>query len=151
MVELVNPQTGELHLVGIVKKPRHKLPFVCLFQEELLTVVKTAGRDLSGGEWLVLCLVMATIPFGNVTEQYVTEMAEQLGNDRSTTSRALAVLQAHQLIHRTPGKGRRPAKVMLDPRLAFRGNVRERCKAMNSEWPWPEQRPRPIKSDPAGA
>jgi MarR family len=148
MVELVNPQTGELHLIGIVRKPRFKVPFVLLFQKELLTVLKTVGRDLSGVQWSVLLLIMATTPFGNVSEKYVTELAAELDHPRSVVSKAITVLVGRQLITRTAGEGSRPAKLMLDPHLAFRGNVRERSEIIGTAWPWPA---RPEVEDPEAA
>lgn len=131
MPELADTQTGEVHYVGIIKRPRHTKPFTLVFQDALLELLKGPARQLSGLELKVLLHLVAVADYGNTIDRYNWEMARDLGAGPASISRALTSLASVGLIRRETTSGGRPNRIHLSPEVAFRGNVKQRASALD--------------------
>lgn len=130
-VEAQEGQEGqEVKYVAVVRPRTHKEGFTMLFQQGLLDLVCNPETRLSSTEWRLLAYLCGTMEYENQTEQYVSEMAQALGQDRSTVSKALDRLELRGLVQRLPGVGRRPGVVLVNPLLAFRGRVGQRARVL---------------------
>lgn len=130
MPELADTQTGEVHYVGIIKRPRHTEPFTFLFQDALLDLLKGPARQLTALELKVLLHLIAVADYGNTIDRYNSEIARDLGAEPASVSRALTALTSVGLIRRETTPGRRPTRIHLSPVVAFRGNVKQRASAL---------------------
>lgn len=132
MPEYANVQTGEIHLVGIVKRPRHTETFSMLFQKPLLQLLGDKELRLSALEWKLLLLLMGSMEYANTLDTHISELAAAIGHERSAVSKALTKLEGAGLIYREDMPGTRPRRIHVSPELAFRGGFRQRAAALKS-------------------
>ena len=135
MPTLRDVDSGELHIVGVVKRPLHKQPFTMIFREELAALITDDCAQLSKLQWKLFLYLVAIVEFENVVEISITDLAKAIGHDRSSISRALCDLEALELIHREPARGTRPRRILLNPHLVFRGRQPQRSQMLKSGWP----------------
>lgn len=134
MPKYQNIETGEIHLVGIVRRPRHRDGFGLVFQEPLLNLLGDAERRLSALEWRLLLYLIATMEYENIIDAHIGELAEGIGHERSAVSKALTKLEGHRLVRREDMPGSRPRRIRVNPDLAFRGNASQRGAAKRDFW-----------------
>jgi DNA-binding MarR family transcriptional regulator len=138
--QLQDVETGEtLHTLTPQIK-RHKQPFTMVFCDPLLSLLCTEGRrhDDDSGMTLVhlrvLLYLLASTGYENRLERFVIEIADDLGHDRSTVSKALDLLEERELIRRTPAAAGRPFTIDVHPALAFRGRTGQRARVLRELW-----------------
>ena len=104
---LQDVETEEVLHVLTPKIRRHRQPFTMIFCDALLALLSTEGRrdeDDSGMTLVhlrVLLYLLGSTEYENRLERFVTEIADDLGHDRSTVSKALDFLEERDLIRRT--------------------------------------------------
>lgn len=135
MPKLRDVDSGELHIVGVMKKPLHKQPFTMIFREELAALITDSSTQLSALQWKLLMYLIAIVEYENAADLSITDLAKAIRHDRSSVSRALRDLEALELIHREPSRGTRPRRILLDPRLVFRGREPQRAQMLKAGWP----------------
>lgn len=134
MPKFQNIETGEIHLVGVVRRPRHPEGFGLVFQQPLLDLLEDAERRLSALEWRLFLYLVAVMGYDNVVDVHISELADGIGHERSAVSKALTKLEGHRLIRRQDMPGGRPRRIKLNPQLVFRGNASQRGAAMRDFW-----------------
>ncbi|SOC47830.1 MarR family protein [Blastococcus aggregatus] len=138
--ELRDMHTGEVVLAITPKAQLHYEQFTLVFCHPMQTLLLTQGRRherdsaLRPVHWRLLWWVIASISYENRIDRYVADIARDLGNDRSTVSKALRVLQDRGLIrtHRE-GPGR-PLTILIHPALCFRGKAKQRAAVFREHW-----------------
>ncbi|GAB3069269.1 replication/maintenance protein RepL [Pedococcus soli] len=130
MPEYANVETGEIHLVGIVKRPRHTETFSLLFQKPLLHLLSDKELRLSALDWKLLLLLLSSMEYENTLDAHISELAEGIGHERSAVSKALTKLERAGLIKRQDMGGTRPRRILVDPALVFRGTFGQRAAAL---------------------
>lgn len=119
---------------------RHRQPFTMVFCDALLALLCTEGRRHEDDEpmrpvhWRVLLYLLAGSAYENRLDRFVSEIAEDLGNDRSTVSKALDFLEERHLIRRTSNGAGRPFTIDVHPALAFRGKAGQRAAVLHEHW-----------------
>jgi DNA-binding transcriptional ArsR family regulator len=137
---LVDAETGEVVHVAFPRVRRHHEPFTLLFGGSMLALLRSEGRTdaedkpMRPVDWQLLLYVVASAEYENRLERYVTEIAKDLGKDRSTISKALQSLEARELVYVEPRRPGRPLAVHLHPALAFRGKAGQRAAVLNEHW-----------------
>lgn len=130
MPEYANVETGEIHLVGVIKRPRHTEAFSLLFQEALLALLADTNLRLSALEWKLLLLLISSMEYENTLDAHISELAEGIGHERSAVSKALTKLEGAGLIKRQHMGGTRPRRILVDPAFVFRGTFGQRAAAL---------------------
>ncbi|MGR7027237.1 hypothetical protein [Geodermatophilus sp. URMC 62] len=131
--------TDEVHYIAVRAVPRHRQAFTLLFCAPLLMLLRTEGRRHEGDEPLrpvhlrVLLYLVATCGYENQVQRHVSDIADDLGHDRSTVSRALLALRERALV-RTESVAGRPLTIHLHPALCFRGKPAQRAAALRDHW-----------------
>jgi DNA-binding MarR family transcriptional regulator len=137
---LQDKDTEEVIHVAFPKVRRHRQAFTMVFCSPLLALLCTEGRRHEDDDamrpvhWRVLLYLLASTEYENRVDRFVTEIAEELGNDRSTVSKALQVLQERDLIHMNPNGSGRPTTIHVHPALCFRGKAGQRAAALHEHW-----------------
>jgi DNA-binding transcriptional ArsR family regulator len=138
--ELQDVHTGEVVYAISPNIRRHHEQFTMVFCDPLRTLLATEGRRhewdsaLRPVHWRLLWWVIASISYENRIDRYVSDIARELGNDRSTVSKALHVLQDRELI-RTDREGPgRPLTIRIHPALCFRGKAEQRAGVFDEHW-----------------
>jgi hypothetical protein len=131
---LQDVDTGEIRLVAVPVRPRHRDSFSLLFTDALQQFLAGQGRDLTRVELRVLLHVIATAGFGNTATTYASAIAEELGHDRSAVSRALATLEGLDVIRRAPHGRAGATDISLSPHLVYRGGVKGRTDMLKDRW-----------------
>jgi len=96
--------TGDVHVVGIVRKPRHSEAFTMMWCQPLDALLRTEGRrhpddsPLRLSDLRVLLHLVANCEYRNVFEGYIAEIARSLKCDRSTVRSALDALSERDLV-----------------------------------------------------
>lgn len=134
MPRLRDVDSGELHIVGVMKRRLHKDPFTMVFCEELAALITDADAQMSQLQWKVLMYLIAVVEYENAVDITITDIARAIGHDRSSVSRALRRLEALDLVHRVTGRGTR-RQILLDPHLVFRGREPQRAQMLKAGWP----------------
>lgn len=130
MPKFQNIETGEIHLVGVVRRPRHPEGFGLVFQQPLVDLIEDGERRLSALEWRLLLYLVAVMGYENIIDAHIGELAHGIGHERSAVSKALTKLEGHGLIRRESMPGGRPRRIRLNPELVFRGNASQRGAAI---------------------
>ncbi len=130
MPQYANVETGEIQLVGVIKRPRHKESFSLLFQEALLALLADTNLRLSALEWKLLLLLISSMEYENTLDAHISELAGRIGHERSAVSKALTKLEGAGLIKRQDMGGTRPRRILVDPALVFRGTSGQRAAAL---------------------
>jgi len=132
MPKYKNVETGEVHLVGVIKRPRHTEAFSLFFQDQLLDLLGDRKLRLSALEWKLLLLLISSMEYENTLDAHISELASDIGHERSAVSKALTKLEVAGLIQRQKMGGTRPRRIRVDPALAFRGTFGQRAAALKS-------------------
>lgn len=138
---LVDLETEEIVHVAFPRVRRHHQPFTLLFGDALLALLSTEGRrdeqdkPMRPVHWRVLLYLLASMGYENRLERYVSEIADDLDNDRSTVSKALQSLEDRDLLYVEPRRSGRPLVIHVHPALAFRGKPGQRAAVLSGVWP----------------
>ena len=138
--ELKDVHTGEVVYAISPNIQRHHEQFTMVFCEPLLTLLATEGRRqkrdsaLRPVHWRLLWWVIASISYENRIDRYVSDIARELGNDRSTVSKALNVLRDRELIRTDREATGRPLTIRIHPALCFRGKAKQRAGVFDEYW-----------------
>ena len=130
MPEYANVETGEIHLVGVIKRPRHREAFSLFFREPLLELLADTHVRFSALEWKLLLLLISSMEYENTLDAHISELADRIGHERSAVSKALTKLEGAGLIKRQDMGGTRPRRILVDPVLVFRGTFGQRAAAL---------------------
>lgn len=125
-MKLVDVTTGDIHLVGVVKRPRQRHSFAMVFQDRLAWIVSEGGPDLRTRHFRVLCLLLARSEFENWCAMSVSDIARALRAQRSSTSTVLNELEQFGLVQRHYPRPGFAACFRIDPNFAWRGDARTR-------------------------
>lgn len=137
---LQDVETEEVLHVLTPKVRRHRQPFTMVFCGALLALLCTEGRRHEDDDpmrpvhWRVLLYLLASTEYENRLDRFVTEIAEDLDNDRSTVSKALDFLEERHLIRKTSNGPGRPFTIDVHPALAFRGKAGQRAAVLHQLW-----------------
>lgn len=144
--------TGEDVAVIVRKQPRHSAGFALIFQDPLLNLL-TGSTCPSKNELRVLLAVIASMGFENEWSEPLGELAERLEWERSAVSTTAGKLVRRGLlqVERVPG---RESRYRVSAKLAFKGNVKQRRRALAAEqlalWDLPsEDEGQPAKLEQA--
>src|SRR3954452_16208740 len=138
--QLPDVETGETLYALTPKIRRHQQPFTMVFCDALLSLLRTEGRRQDHDSPLtlvhlrVLLYLLGSTGYENRLERFVIDIAEDLGHDRSTVSKALDLLEERELIRRTPAAPGRPFTIDVHPALAFRGRTGQRARVLRELW-----------------
>jgi hypothetical protein len=138
--QLQDVETEEIIHAVFPKIRRHKQQFTIVFCGPLLALLGTEGRRSEDDEpmrpvhWRVLLYLLGASEYKNRLQRFVTEIAEDLGNDRSTVSKALDLLEERDLIRKTSNGPGRPFTIDVHPALAFRGKAGQRAAVLHEHW-----------------
>lgn len=127
-MKVMEVETGKLHLVGIMTRPKNAGGFVMVWQDELARLLAGAGK-LRASQWRVLLQLWADAGYGNVVEFFVTDLAREVAQHRVAVGRALRELEAKGLIRTVEVRRGRPRVYLLNPDLVFRGKEQQRRDA----------------------
>jgi DNA-binding transcriptional ArsR family regulator len=137
---LQDVETEEVIHVLVSQPRRHCQPFTMVFCSAFLALLCTDGRRHEDDDgmrpvhWRVLLYLLASVEYKNRLDRFVTEIADDLGNDRSTVSKALDALEERQLIRKTSNGQGRPLTIDVHPALAFRGKAGQRAAVLREHW-----------------
>ena len=126
--------TGEIRLVAVPVRPRHRDGFSLVFADNLEIFLAGPGRDLTRVDLRVLMFLIATTGYGNTQTTYASAIATALGHDRSAVSRALAALEKLDVIRRSPHPRAGATDISLSPHLVYRGGVKGRTTMLKDKW-----------------
>ncbi|HEX2075368.1 MAG TPA: helix-turn-helix domain-containing protein [Geodermatophilus sp.] len=99
---LQDVETEEVLHVLTPKVRCHRQPFTMIFCDALLALLCTVGRRHEDDDpmrpvhWRVLLYLLASAEYKNRLDRFVTEIADELNNDRSTVSKALDLLEERE-------------------------------------------------------
>ena len=82
----------------------------------------------------MLLYLLASTGYENQLERFVITIADDLGHDRSTVSKALDFLEDRDLIRRSPPASGRPFTIDVHPALAFRGRTGQQARVLRERW-----------------
>lgn len=122
-------ETGELHVVGIVRKERHKELFTMMFTKPLLEALDRKNAKLTALELRVLLTLWAECDYGNTIEFLVKDLAADAGGHRVDVGRAVKQLEQWDFLRRTGGRRGGEGRYLLNPDLTFRGLPKQRRQA----------------------
>jgi hypothetical protein len=137
---LEDVETGDVIHAVFPRVRRHRQPFTMIFCDTLLDLLRTEGRrheeddPMRPVHWRVLLYLLASTEYKNRLDRFVIEIADDLGNDRSTVSKALDLLEERELIRRTSNGHGRPFTIDVHPALAFRGKAGQRAAVLHERW-----------------
>ncbi len=138
--KFIDARTGEEMLGLFSPEQRHYEQFTMVFCIPLLTLLVNEGRRheddtaLRPVHWRLLWWVIASTGYENQLTGYVSDIARQLGNDRSTISKAIDVLKDRGLIRTFREGAGRPLTIRVHPALCFRGKARQRAAVLDEYW-----------------
>ena len=133
-MKMQDVDTGEIRLVAVPVRPRHRDGFSLLFTDALQHFLAGTGRDLTCVELRVLLHLIATAGYGNTLTTYASTIADALGHDRSAVSRGLATLESLDVIRRAPHGRAGATDISLSPHLVYRGGVKGRTDMLKDRW-----------------
>ena len=120
----IDKYTGEEFGFPVIverKRNPYRKGWIMNSQEALEIVAK--DKDIKGEMYRVLFFICARLDFENWVQLSITEIGNELDLKRSNVSRAMAVLEAKEIILRGPRVGRSYA-FMLNPEFGWKGKVK---------------------------
>jgi DNA-binding transcriptional ArsR family regulator len=110
------------------EEDRHKSPFTLLFLAPLRELVTQTSRELTKVELRVLLYLICDASYHNTATAYIGSIADELGNDRSTISKALTCLSDLELVSAERNTRGGATTWRVNPELAFRGRANLRAR-----------------------
>lgn len=123
-VGLVDRATGEVlegAFVFVLDRPRHRRPFVMLWQDAIQHLVP--DRRLGAQHWRVLMYLMAHLDYENYIHLVQSEIAEGVNIDKGNVSRVMRDLVKIGVVIEGPRMGR-SCTYRLSPNLGWKGRVK---------------------------
>lgn len=122
-------QDGYVAYISPKRKNGFQKGWIAMSQENALLEIAKSG--FSGETLKVLLMMLAKVEYENFIVVSQTDMATELGMDRSQFNRALKILTENNIILRGPSVGRQ-GSLKLNPRYGWKGTGKNHIVALDS-------------------
>lgn len=117
-VRVTDAETAEHLTYAVVPVRTRREEFVMVTQGALARITKQGWPD---GDYVVLMALMSRLDWENFIHVDVSQLATEMGRDRTGVSRSISRLIAAGALHRGPRVGRSYC-YRLDPNLGYKGS-----------------------------